>query len=286
MAWLRGLPVHFQEELEGVSQGSGVSLQRLAEWGFVENCHKHACSGLATVVDGNVWVARNHDAWLPDLWGYAVIRNIDGRIPTMIFGMEGDVFTATGINAEQLWLHYQSLDGQDSFIASNSGMNCYVWIREALETCATIEQVETVLRTVDRSDGMILFAVDGKDESFCLFECGRTDHVRIAPEYGWVSATNHSLRQGDLQEAAAGNNASVGRLGRINELRETFGSWKAPDDLIRVLADEEVAVGNAGDEFGTVYSNVACPSKKLVWFAYGDLPAPRVGTWREVDWPW
>ncbi len=166
MSWLRRLPNHFQEELEGISKGAGIALSRLAEWGFVENCCKCACSGLATIINGNVWIARNNDWCLPDLWGYKVIRNVSGRIPTMTFGMEGDVFTATGFNADQLWLHYHSLNVQDNPAAARTGMNCYVMIREALETCSTIEQVEAILRSVDRSDGMILFAVDGKDETF------------------------------------------------------------------------------------------------------------------------
>ncbi len=171
MGWLRRLPTHFQEELEGISEGAGIALGRLAEWGFVENCYNCACSGLATMINGNVWIARNNDWCLPDLWGYKVIRNVSGRIPIMTFGMEGDVFTATGFNADQLWLHYHSLNARDHPATPKTGMNCYVMIREALETCSTIEQVEAILRSVDRSDGMILFAVDGKDESFCLFEC-------------------------------------------------------------------------------------------------------------------
>jgi hypothetical protein len=38
---------------------------------------------------------------VPELWGYVTIREVEGRIPTISFSMEGDVFTPTGINKAQ-----------------------------------------------------------------------------------------------------------------------------------------------------------------------------------------
>ena len=72
----------------------------------------------------------------------------------------------------------------------------------------------------------------------------------------------------------------------LKELQTSTANMKPPDDLIRIIADEGVAVGRSQDEFGTVYSNVACLGKRLIWFAYDGLPASRVGTWHKVDWPW
>ena len=36
LPWLRSLPERFQEELEGLAEGAGLPLQRIAEWSFVE----------------------------------------------------------------------------------------------------------------------------------------------------------------------------------------------------------------------------------------------------------
>ena len=41
-------------------------------------------------------------------------------------------------------------------------MVCFVWLTEALETCRTIDDVEALLRQVNRDGDMMLFVVDGK----------------------------------------------------------------------------------------------------------------------------
>ncbi len=107
--WLQGLPARFGEEFEGLARGADLPLQRLAEWAYLEVILAGGCSGAIVTLDGRAWVARNNDFIAPDLWGYAAIREVTGRIPTITFGLEGDVFTSTGINRERLWLHYNYL---------------------------------------------------------------------------------------------------------------------------------------------------------------------------------
>ncbi len=110
LPWLRGLSQRFQEELEGLAEGSGIPLELLAQWSFIEECEKRGCSGAVILVDGQAWVARNNDTYVPELWGYVAVKELTGRIPTIAFTMEGDVFTPTGINRERLWLHYNFLE--------------------------------------------------------------------------------------------------------------------------------------------------------------------------------
>jgi hypothetical protein len=54
--------------------------------------------------------------------------------------------------------------------------------------------------------------------------------------------------------------------------------------LIAILADEKVEV--QGDNFGTVYANIACPSLNQVWHTFGGFPAASKGNWQSIDWPW
>jgi hypothetical protein len=65
--------------------------------------------GRIVTAGGYAWVARNNDTYAPGMWGYATIREVTGRIPTICFGLEGDVFTPSGVNGEKLWLHYNWL---------------------------------------------------------------------------------------------------------------------------------------------------------------------------------
>jgi len=128
LLWLRSLPQRFQDEIEGMAEGANISLQRLAEWCFVEECTDSGCTGLICRLNGRAWVARNNDLWAPDLWGYVSIREVEGRIPTISFGLEGDVFTVTGINRERLWLHSNYLPVRDEPTTKKPHQATYVWL--------------------------------------------------------------------------------------------------------------------------------------------------------------
>jgi hypothetical protein len=288
LPWLRSLPQRYQDEFEGLAEGSGVPLQRLAEWCFVEECVQTGCSALVCSIDGHAWVARNNDLWAPDMWGYVTVREVDGRLPTAIFGLEGEVFAGTGINGERLWLHYNWLPVQDAPSPQKPHWACFVWLTEALETCRAIHEVEALLREVDRDGGMTLFVVDGKTDEFAVFECTCAGHVRRDGFLDWIVGTNHSCwTDGEGNPGEHPTNSQL-RLRRMEELtRELCGRGDVVDtpwDLICILADPGVEV--RGEDYGTVYANVACPSLREIWYTFGGYPAASAGTWQQVVWPW
>src|SRR5512136_3121400 len=43
LPWLRSLPRRFQDEFEGMAEGAQLPLQRLAEWGYIEECETNRC---------------------------------------------------------------------------------------------------------------------------------------------------------------------------------------------------------------------------------------------------
>lgn len=288
LPWLRRLPQRFQDELEGMAQGANIPLQRLAEWCFVEECVQTGCSGFVWRLNGNVWVGRNNDIWAPEQWGYVTIREVDDRIPTISFGMEGEPFTATGVNAEQLWLHYNHLPVRDAPAAEKPHWPCYVFLTEALETCRTLADVEALLREVDRDGGMILFAVDRTSDEMAVIECSCSRHITRKSGEEWIIATNHaelSHGPGRLDRPAEGSHARYERVEGL--LRARSSRLKEPDvpgDLIRILADPGVEQRGVG--YGTVYANIACPSERLIWYTFGGYPAASRGDWHQLDWPW
>ena len=170
LPWLHSLPKRFQDEFEGMAEGAGIPLQRVAEFAYVEECDAKQCSGAVYLHEHQAWVARNNDFIVPELWGYVTIREVDGRIPTINFDMEGGVFTPTGINKEKLWLHYNFLPVWDQPAPDKPHVPPYVFLTEALELCRTISDVEKMLSETDRDGGMLLFAVDGKTNEFALFD--------------------------------------------------------------------------------------------------------------------
>ncbi len=289
MPWLRGLPERFQEELQGMAEGAHVPLERLVEWTYIEECEKKACSGAICTFDDVAWVARNNDAYVPELWGYAMIREVDGRIPTLAFTMQGDVFTPTGINKERLWLHYNFLPVWDRPTPGKPHVPGYVFLTEALELCRTIDDVEMLLNETDRDGGMLLFAIDGKTNEFALFDCMCSKHYRREPSDGWIVGTNHYCTCEDLSLGDdEGSRSTLSRFQRMENLIRGVYACSAPPslpaDLIRILADD--GVERRGNKLYTVYSNVACPSTGEIWYTFGGYPSASKGNWQRLAWPW
>ena len=289
LPWLRGLPQRFQEEFEGLAEGANLSLQRLAEWTYIEECEAKQCSGAVCLCGNHAWVARNNDTYVPELWGFAMIREVDGRIPTISFSMEGDVFAPTGVNKEKLWLHYNFLPVWDQPAPGKPHVPGYVFLTEALELCRTIRDVEALLNETDRDGGMLLFAVDGKTDEVALFDCMCSKHYRREPTNGWIVGTNHYCAIKDLTLADDASSAStLNRFQRMEGLVRTLALSQTPAslpaDLIRILADDEIE--RRESKLVTAYANVACPYTGEIWYTFGGYPAASKGNWQRLAWPW
>jgi hypothetical protein len=289
LPWLRGLPKRFQDEFDGMAEGANVPLERLAEWAYIEECAKKECSGAICIFNNHAWVARNNDTFVPELWGYVTIRDVDGRIPTIDFTMEGDVFTPTGINKEKLWLHYNFLPVWDQPTPGKQHVPAYVFLAEALELCRTIGDVETLLNETDRDGGMLLFAADGKTDEFALFDCMCSKHYRRDPSDGWIVGTNHYCTCEDL--SLGDDEGSISTLNRFKRMETLIkGIYVSstppnlPADLIRILADD--GIERRINKLVTVYSNVACPGTGEIWYTFGGYPSASHGNWQRLEWPW
>ena len=289
LPWLRSLPQRFQGEFAGIAEGAGLPLQRVAEWFFIEQCAILRCSSTVSILNGHAWVARNNDTVAPGMWGYVGIREVEGRIPTITFGREGDVFVPTGINKEKLWLHYNYLPTAGSLDSSKLHIPPFVFMMEALETCRTVQEVEMLLHQTQRSDGMLLFAVDGKTDESAIFECGCGVHYKREPSEDKLVGTNHFCMREDPDGPLETTSLStLSRFRRLETLLEPIcrrpTGHNLPTELIQILADDEVE--RRGETFATAYANVACPHTGKIWYTFGGYPAASNGNWQRLEWPW
>jgi hypothetical protein len=284
LPWMRRLPERFQAELEGMAVGANLPLQRLAEWAYLDECIQEECSGFICSLNGKVWVGRNNDFYVPELWGYMTIREVERRIPTVSFGMQGDVFTPTGINHEKLWLHYNYLPMFDTPGSDRPRLPCYVLLTEMLETCSRIEDVETLLRRFDRNSGMMLFVVDGKTDEYAIFECSCRQYFKRIPAGNWLVGTNHYI----TCQVGENNRRSEFVYSHLEELLHALylrqDNVSIPADLIAILADGKVEAHE--ENYGTVNANIACPGIMQVWHTFGGFPAASQGNWQQIAWPW
>jgi hypothetical protein len=290
LPWLRSLPQRYQEEFEGIAAGADLPLQRLAEWAFVEKCiiENGGCSAALVRHGDHVWVARNNDLYALDMWGYVIVREVVGRIPRLDLGMEGEIFSGTGINRERLWLHYNWLPTRGSPRPDRPHLEGFVWLSEALETCRTLQDVEALLQRVDRDGGMMIFAIDGKGktEEAAIYECACSEYRKVTLDTDFIVGTNHyQLFDADAPQGSASSLRRYRRMqGMLAALMSRDRAPDFPDDLIALLADPAVEV--RGADYGTVYAAVACPGAAQMWTTLGGYPAASAGRWRLLRWPW
>ena len=280
--WLDTLPDRFVNEMEGLAEGSGVPLPRIAEWTFVESCASFGCSSILIEHQDKTWIARNNDLWAPELWGFATIRDIEDnhRLPTLLFGMEGETFSATGVNKERLWLHCHFLAPRDHPAANRPTQLFFVWLTEALETCARVRDVEYRLNAIQRNAAMLLFAVDGNTNERAVFECECGSHHRLPDPNPWIAGTNHRRTE------AMPDLGSQSRLNTLNNKAASLNQQEGSvtEQLIGLLADPGVEQQASG--YGTVYAVVACPESGELHYTFGGFPAASRGRWQKLAWPW
>jgi hypothetical protein len=282
MPWYLTLPRRYRSEMEGLADGSGVQISRIAEWAYADSGGRPNCSAFLLKTAEGVWVGRNNDLWVPDLWGYAIRRQVTGRLGTLIFGMRGELFAATGLNQTGLWLHYNWLPPVDRD-AGKDAWTPYVLLTEILETCKNVDEVEARLKATHRTGGMLVFAVANDDGMSAMLECSCTQVSRRDLTGKFLAGTNHYQQLSGFSRVSDEISGSIQRLNtlttRLNRLPET----PTIQDLIAVLADP--GVEQHRPDFGTVCSNLYKANSQRLWFTFGGYPAASRGNWQPMPWP-
>jgi len=215
--------------------------------------------------------------------GYAIQRAIPGRLSTLIFGMRGEIFAATGINQAGLWLHYNWLPSFDTPKAD--AWTPYVLMSEMLETCQTINEVEQVLQSTTRTGSMLIFALQNQpgETTGALLECACQRVARQDLQEGFLAGTNHYQMLPTPFPAVEYAPQSVQRLAAMQEQLVNISQSPEARDLIAVLANPQIEQHQ--EDYGTVYANLYNPTQKTIWFTFGGYPAASQGQWLQIAWP-
>jgi hypothetical protein len=291
MPWFETVPPHFREEMEGVACGAEIALDDMVQWLYGSAYAADGCTSVVAAIEGRTWIAHNND-WHDfgsHRWTAAVVRHVKGRIPSLTFGLQGDVCAVVGINRDRLWLNMNGLLTTDAPRPHVPVMPYPFLIREALETCGTLSEVGALVEAWDRDAGMAIYAVDGKTDEAALFECGLGASLRRDPVDGRTllsCSRDRNLREvahdgGAMQDGRILGSNTRERVDRLQSLLVGKPIADPPADLIAVLADPVIEERSA-----TIYANVACPSEAKLWFGRGGPPAASAGTWHRVEWPW
>lgn len=302
MRWVETLPVHFAEEIAAMACGAGVPLGPMVDLLYADIAKSnHAdrpsgpmCSALtARLDDGHRWVGRNCDWLTPTLMRgvSAVVHESPSRIPIMAVGIRGDLDVDTGLNAEGLWLHLHTLHATDGVPTDRPSISWLFWAREALETCATLDELERFIETTGRDRGVFVIAAEAKNGRGAVFECARSAHTRYdASDSTPFCITNHTLARPERRVVAGSPNASgtVSRRQALQGIIDAEAPTRGPSDLIDALGAPGVEM-RTPKWLRTIYSAVANPREQTVWFAAGTpcgQPAASMGQWSAVRPPW
>lgn len=284
MLWFNTLPEQYQEELTGISDGAVYPLEKIAQFNYADRCIAGGCTSFICIADGDAWIGRNNDYLSLDSWGYVNFFAVNRKIPVILFGMEGDNFSGTGINKEKLWLHYNWLPVWDNTTFDEKPLSPFVFLRLALETCSSVGEVEYLIKSTIRDSGMGLYAVDGKTNEFTVFECTCREYARRECSGTFISGANHYEAVTPPSWTNYDFTGSRTRQAVVNEilLQGKFG--KLPDAFASILSNPRVEQNNGLS--GTVYANVCCPAREEIWYAHDGFPAASKGTWDKIDWDW
>jgi len=311
--WLTRLPANHQEEIAGMGEGSGLGTVPVAEFLFADIARATRpaegraasaseaigaggpmCSAVVARLDDRAtWIARNCDWLVPTLMRgtAAVVHETPHRIPVMAIGIRGDIDVDTGINAERLWLHLHTLFARDDPPRDRTCISWLFWAREALETCATLDELERFIEATGRDRGVFVVAGDGKTNEAAIFECTRSGHTRhdVDPARP-ACVTNHTLatRVDARPRPAHGSSGTTARFRALWENLALRAPSRGPDDLIGHLGATGVEM-RTPRWLRTIYSAVVRPRDASLWFAAGGAdgtPAASAGRWVRVRPPW
>ena len=170
--------------------------------------------------DGKCWIGRNCDWLTPTLTRgvSAVVHEIPNRIPIMAVGIRGDIDLDTGLNAEGLWIHLHTLHATDPMPTGMPYISWLFWAREALETCASLDDLERFIETTARDRGVMVIASEGGS--------GRRGGVRVFAGFVYASRRRRPIAA-VCHESLSSAEIQAGRFGVTERQRDAFASQDA-----------------------------------------------------------
>ena len=163
----------FKEELRGLADGSGVSLERLIRGHMVPVVSDYACSGVAVwdgaTKDGHLYQIRNldftMDAHLQDYPAIVVyLPNEDVGIPHMNITFAGCIGCNTGINAEGIALSEKGASPKDDQPHDLDGEHFMTYFRQILYDAHSLDEAVTIVKNAKRIKKYRFYIGDGQDK--------------------------------------------------------------------------------------------------------------------------
>lgn len=270
------IPSDYLEQLEGMSEGSGVSLNNMLIVVFGSDWL--SCSSFIKNVDGRIIHGRNADHDVIDFFSrYPLVAHYDknGRYRYIDIGIVGTPFAVTGINEHGLTLSWSQATTSNS--KPFDGKGTMLNFNRILEECRTLSDVDTLPKNVDR---FVVMIGSMEDRAGAAYDIVDQRAVRSDPRDGYLYATNRCVSQTMRKEYNSIFDQDWFNSARAYTYEKTLSADGAftIDDAIRLLSNTDFydyggkvppyQGGNINNR-GTGVSTVCDPQNSTVYFAYG-----------------
>ncbi len=277
LIWIKhSLPDEFKEELRGISDGSGVSYNKLLLVSVLPEIFNFSCTSFIKIENGKLFHGRNLDYYFPMIGkNPLVIRyNPKGKIPYTLIGCVGYTGGYTGINDRGITV---SVDAAPIVNPDRSAAVPVTFqVRRILESAKNMQDVRKLFQNYRAVKGWMVIVGSAKEKTGSIFNIAgsRISETHAGPNGIFVTNTfadkNFAHKYMALSDAES--ESSVCRYKMFSSL---FKSINSVQSAINALSNydffEYGSVIGAGDvtvnNEGTLQTVVMDPSDNAVYFS-------------------
>ena len=285
-------PKRFRDMLDGMAEGSGLTIEEIAMAEHVVSILVAVqeglfCSSITTwgdyTTDGQLVMGRNFDyppmyrALAPHLC-VVVFHPIDGSVPTAIFGYAGQICCVQAFNRDGLVLELNvalGLPAPEQTVKIDR-ITMPLLVTQLAFDSSTMTQLDAGMKTM-RSNAPLLNTV-ADTQSACTYELG-TGHVvkRAIDRDGLNTATNF------VYDAFWQSRRDDSRRGNLQTLAEKH-KGKVDFETMKKIIATPAGKGGAWSDWGTIYQFVYEPATRRLSLRTCGPDAP--ADWTELDLGW
>ncbi len=270
------LPDEFKNELKGISDGSGVSYNRLLLVSMLPEIFNFSCTSFLKIVNGRLIHGRNLDYYFPLIGkNPLVVRYVpSGKVPYTLVGCVGYTGAYTGMNDYGITLTVDAAPIVNT--NKESALPVTFEIRNILENARSFSDVEKFLKNYHSIKGWMVIAGSSREKKGAIFNIAGKNVSETPMKNGEIFITNtfadKDFAHKFMSLSDAESASSVCRYERFSRL---IGRINSVNGAIEALSDIQFynygSVIGAGDvtvnNEGSLQSVVMDPSNHSIYFS-------------------
>lgn len=289
-------PKRFKEIIYGMSQTSGLNLEKLLILNAVEfytsiSGVNMGCSGIAVwgdytrgmpLIFGRDYEYFKHYKEFSKFLTVAVFNSNDGSNSVATIGLAGQIYAVNGMNKEGLFLELNNAMPSVGPLYYPNRIHMIAMLFTYLFDSSTMEQLDAAFNTGRACFPYIINAAD-KNEAFS-YEWAPFDIKRRSGDRGLLVSTTHFVDPSwGLPAPPDGSFFTQTRYKNLLALADKYKNGFTVEKMMLVLDTPlheggPTLTGKSVTQFATIYQIIAVPEELKLW-----IKAPDYQDWTQVD---